>query len=589
MWGSGPTDVWASGRLGTVMHFDGSGWSAESLGLDRLYALAGWSEGQDAAWIVDPAAGMLRWDGSSWRPSQAALPDDPYRYLSMGRPSFGISSAGDVAWAWGLPPPAGAMGWFDGARWNVIAAPGDPVQLWAAGADDVFALLVNASTDPTLPPPYSVGRYRAGTWEIQPIGPGPISGTGPDDVWVTSGLTDSVWHFDGSQWTPQGVSSSQTVFAAAPGDAWAGDLHLANGTWSEVQGTPATFAWASGARDVWGADLAGTQWWGNTGSDLAHWDGSQWARQGFLTGTLRVLGQASPDEAWGIALGSEGQVLVRWDGTDWSQVPGSRLSSDVISWPSQGTTASYGTSASDLWLVSVELWTEPPTLLHWNGAAWTSFDFPWSAPGPGSRVAMAGSGAADVWFLTPGNLDHWDGMGWTAVDLPPDAISAIWAPGPGVLLALTYRFSTQVGSPEVPHQDILWRWEKGHWSEALVGASDVCTWAPRCIFGSEGALWGSGPNDIWASLNATYHWDGQSWTTVTGAPAGMTCLWGTGPSDVWGYPAYGFPSSPPSELYHWDGQAWSVLGSPEPFFCGAGDWIQTTLGGLWRRDEAHGR
>ncbi|MDF2692676.1 MAG: Type fimbrial biosis protein PilY1, partial [Labilithrix sp.] len=54
------------------------------------------------------------------------------------------------------------------------------------------------------------------------------------------------------------------------------------------------------------------------------------------------------------------------------------------------------------------------------------------------------------------------------------------------------------------------------------------------------AVWGSGPNDVWAvgELATIVHWDGQSWTLATSAlPLGtkpdLNGIWGSGPEDVW--------------------------------------------------------
>jgi hypothetical protein len=86
------------------------------------------------------------------------------------------------------------------------------------------------------------------------------------------------------------------------------------------------------------------------------------------------------------------------------------------------------------------------------------------------------------------------------------------------------------------------------------------------------AIWGSGPNDIWAAgraiqttqPNATtmLHWNGSSWTTAGLPPGyGITGIWGSGPGDAW---AVGANASGFGQMLHWNGTAWSDVSSSFP-------------------------
>src|SRR5262249_30618808 len=69
------------------------------------------------------------------------------------------------------------------------------------------------------------------------------------------------------------------------------------------------------------------------------------------------------------------------------------------------------------------------------------------------------------------------------------------------------------------------------------------------------AIWGSGPNDVWAGGPfLLLHWDGAVWSEVMGLPkfVGISRLWGSGPRDVWAVGADGF-------ALHYDGKAWSQV------------------------------
>lgn len=51
-----------------------------------------------------------------------------------------------------------------------------------------------------------------------------------------------------------------------------------------------------------------------------------------------------------------------------------------------------------------------------------------------------------------------------------------------------------------------------------------------------GAVWGSGPNDVWAagSGGTIIHYDGKTWTpTPSGVHDTFNAVWGSGPNDVW--------------------------------------------------------
>jgi hypothetical protein len=67
------------------------------------------------------------------------------------------------------------------------------------------------------------------------------------------------------------------------------------------------------------------------------------------------------------------------------------------------------------------------------------------------------------------------------------------------------------------------------------------------------AIWGSGPNDVWAVgwFGTIMHWDGTTWTRFeSGTQWPLFGIWGSGPNDVWAVGRYG-------TVLHWDGTTWS--------------------------------
>lgn len=73
------------------------------------------------------------------------------------------------------------------------------------------------------------------------------------------------------------------------------------------------------------------------------------------------------------------------------------------------------------------------------------------------------------------------------------------------------------------------------------------------------AIWGTGPNDVWAvGYAAALHYDGQAWREVPyGAPLAVdrAVVWGHGPNGV-------FVGGSDGVILHWNGQAWTRMTVP---------------------------
>src|SRR4051812_35318310 len=77
--GTSPSDVWAVGDGGTIIHFNGSGWAASASGTaNTLYAV--WAASSADAWAVGANSTLLHYNGTSWSsatwPGPAALAVD---------------------------------------------------------------------------------------------------------------------------------------------------------------------------------------------------------------------------------------------------------------------------------------------------------------------------------------------------------------------------------------------------------------------------------------------------------------------------------------------------------------------------------
>src|SRR5919198_4792663 len=65
VWGSARDDVWAVGLFGTILHWDGTAWSASSSGTPN-HLLGVWGSASTDVWAVGGGGTILHWDGTGW-------------------------------------------------------------------------------------------------------------------------------------------------------------------------------------------------------------------------------------------------------------------------------------------------------------------------------------------------------------------------------------------------------------------------------------------------------------------------------------------------------------------------------------------
>ncbi|QRK11225.1 hypothetical protein JQX13_14795 [Archangium violaceum] len=273
--GSGASDIWAVGELGTTIHWDGRSWSAVESGTS-VDLSAVWTVGPRDAWAVGQQGVVLHWDGSRWSRVDvgssnrltgvwASGPDDVWVTLDTG-----VMIRGALH--------------FDGKTWAVRVFPGS--SMWAANQ---------------------------------------VWGSGPGDVWVSQTEGDKLMHWTGSAWSavPLEIGSYPDVLdltGTASGEMWmlcelVGDRRVVrkdgNG-WTLLPAEETDFPLlGNGWIGVWGS---GAQAWtvGELGT-IFHFDGETWLeeREEDLYGglTFRDVWGASETDVW--AVGEEGVVMRR--------------------------------------------------------------------------------------------------------------------------------------------------------------------------------------------------------------------------------------------------------------------------------------
>jgi hypothetical protein len=147
-------------------------------------------------------------------------------------------------------------------------------------------------------------------------------------------------------------------------------------------------------------------------------------------------------------------------------------------------------------------------------------------PFDGGRAVWT-SGPNDIWIAS-GALYHFDGERWSPVELPVlRDVVAIWGNGPREIYVVA---GTKV-----------LRFDGERWEELLT------------LQYNDPSIWASGPRDVHvADGQILRRFDGESWSEHDiGAP--VSALFGRGPNDVYAAIEAGY-------VGHWDGSAWSVRG-----------------------------
>jgi hypothetical protein len=202
VWAPGPNEAWLTASQPVPVgpdnvqhsqtatyHWGGTSWTATSSPLDGVLDAFGtitWSDGPNDVWGF-AGARFIHWNGSAWTVTSpvAVEPSDFIETL------WGISP-NDI-WAGGGWLGSSAKLWhFDGATWTAFpsAFSGYFTSVWGSCSSDVWAIL-SSTQNGEVP----MWHFDGTAWSPFPISgslspAGPITGTGPDDVWLPSTSAD---------------------------------------------------------------------------------------------------------------------------------------------------------------------------------------------------------------------------------------------------------------------------------------------------------------------------------------------------------------------------------------------------------------
>ncbi|MCC6810999.1 MAG: hypothetical protein IT381_26450 [Deltaproteobacteria bacterium] len=305
IWGSGPTDIFAVGGLGSIDYWNGVSWARIDPGsTDHVWSVTG--SASDAVFAVN-SNDVLRWRGAPW----TAMTSNSTRMLT------------DV---WAIAPNdvvAVAQGQFlrfDGTTWTVTTNPG-------GSAQELNGVWVDSSGEIIVAGNNVVLHYASSTWSTiagLPRDLKAVWGTAPTDFFVVGVGSPGIWHRTAGAWVPEdpGVAGQnwRDVWGFATDDVFAvgtnGKIsHRGTSAWAPMQSntTEGLYGiWGPAPNDVFAVGLKGT---------IMHYDGATWtAMPSGTTQTLLEVWGTGPNDVF--AIGSRGAeafgAILHYDGISWS-------------------------------------------------------------------------------------------------------------------------------------------------------------------------------------------------------------------------------------------------------------------------------
>jgi hypothetical protein len=295
---------------------------------------------------------------------------------------------------------------------------------------------------------------------------------------------------------------------------------------------------------------------------------------GFEGDSFESIAAITGKDIWAVGYYSNGTnnqgMTQHWDGTSWSVVPDASPSNAVI----MGVAA---IATNDVWAVGGT--GEQGFTEHWDGSTWTAVANPAQATTILDAVAAVSS--TDVWAVgdtissTSQNtlIEHWDGTQWSIVNSPsvPSAsnyLNAVTAISATNVWAVGTAYSGALNS-----QTLIEHWNGHKWK--IITSPDVPGDAYNGLTGVAGAsshnIWavGNGENEFFQAQSFIEHWNGTSWSIVTGATTPTADLFSiavVSGKNAW---AVGSTSDPNygngiTMIEHWNGSTWNIVNSPSP-------------------------
>ena len=531
-------DVWAVGMGATIIHWDGISWVAATVPVATIdiYSvfilpggMDGWAVGSDSALTNN----ILRWSGT-WPTG---------------------------AWS-AFPPPAGA-----GGRSLRSVFLSSPTHGWAVGtAGTIFRWDGAGWTDISITSPTPNNLYS-------------VFIVSPTDAWAV-GASDTIIRWNGASWTgpmvaPTSGVNYHSIRMVSASEGWiAGTLNPTSQEGSLLRWNGATWnivrSWVTvDLNSLFMLPGGGTGCAVGNAETIIHWNGSIWFAQTSPTGTdLNAVSMVASNNGW--AVGDHGRIF-SYDGTSWSHYE--TLPSGVNLYGLHMRTSSDGWAVGAAPSpVTSPIGGFPPTILHWNGAAWTAITPSGVALGQ-TLYAVDVLTATESWAAGDGIppiaaaavMLKWDGTIWTSVPSGTPIGARLYSID---MLSSTDGWAVGCAVPPTCASPVIVRWNGLAWSQVtppsgIAGLYDVFMLSP-----ADG--WAIGNATAGPSPQATIvHWDGTQWRRVPGPATGATgflkSVHMVSPTDGWAVGQVDMVSAPDgapgprSLIVHWDGLTWDVV------------------------------
>ena len=248
-----PTDIWAVGESGKIIHYNGTSWSEfTDVGSAELYSIAMVSSTD--GWAVGESGKIFHYDGTSWS-----------QFIDVGSQTLYSISMFSASYGWAVGGN-GEIYRYDGTTWTSFTSP--------------ITQHLNA-----------------------------VQALSTTDAWI--GADSGIFlHFDGTSWsqiTDLGGNNVESLFMVSASSGWAGGQ---NGEIYRYDGTSWSIFTDTG-NEVWQSiSLASSNdgWIFGTGGALRHWNGSAWSVYASSTSDgLRDVVLLPDQSGW--AVGDDGVIL----------------------------------------------------------------------------------------------------------------------------------------------------------------------------------------------------------------------------------------------------------------------------------------
>lgn len=347
VWASSPTDVWAVGESGALLHFDGTSWSiTKSPTRHTLYGIAGTSGSSILA--VGEAGAVIQYDGTRWTTIDlgttanlydVAMPSTSEAWIAgekvLYRRSGSLWQAATAPYApttrtylhsfdashlW--MTHAGVVQFWNGSAWAVAdldTGAGSPAATGLSGktADAVYACVSQE--------PYPLRKWNGKDF-VRVMMPDAVRRLAQNQCAVEASSAGDVWlfgdagigHFDGSAWSVSESSRERAVRSilstGATGFAvgvYGRILTRSGASWVVQNAGPGkdyTFAGGIRAKD-------GVEWSVAGGSLLRKMRGGTWQKTPHDKLEVGGILPIDSTHAWAVSTSSGADAVLYWNGT----------------------------------------------------------------------------------------------------------------------------------------------------------------------------------------------------------------------------------------------------------------------------------